>query len=61
MSKAETHKHHLYTLYALAAVDEAVKDAGLQLEAPDRYSIGVIWGADDGGVSAFEEQYADYL
>src|ERR1700743_3374189 len=34
----------LFTQYAFAATDEAIKDSGFDLEKMDPFDVGVIWG-----------------
>src|SRR5690554_2071628 len=34
-----------FAQYALVASDEAIKDAGIDLEGIDKLRVGVIWGA----------------
>lgn len=58
--KAEARKYDAFTQYALVAVDEAVKTSGINFDALNKDRIGVIWASGDGGVSTFEEQFAEY-
>lgn len=58
--KNDIRKYDLFAQYALVAVDEAVTHAGISFEALNRDRIGVIWGAGDGGLTTFEEQYTEY-
>lgn len=50
----------LYSMYAMVAADEAVKDAGLDSEALDKNRIGVIFAAGIGGLHTFEEEAGYY-
>ncbi len=43
-SKNESRKYDLFTQYAIAAADEAIKNAELDLAQLNRNRIGVIWG-----------------
>ena len=45
-----------FTQYALVAAGEALKDSGLDMDAVDPYSVGVIWASGQGGLQSFEEQ-----
>ncbi|WP_233375853.1 beta-ketoacyl-ACP synthase II [Maribellus sp. CM-23] len=54
--KSEVRKMDLYTLYALAATDEGIKDSGLDLDACDRNKIGVILATGIGGMQTFEDE-----
>jgi len=40
--------------------DEAIKNANINFDTLNRNRIGVIWGAGDGGVSTFEEQFGEF-
>ncbi|CAN5802080.1 beta-ketoacyl-ACP synthase II [soil metagenome] len=63
IEKKEIKKYDLYTQYAIAATDQAIKDAGLDFNAmavTERYEIGVIWASGNGGISTFEEQLKDF-
>ena len=63
MDKKEIKKYDLFTQYAIAATDEAIKDAGLDFAAmqeQDRYEIGVIWASGNGGIGTFEEQLREF-
>src|ERR1700712_4612276 len=47
IEKKEIKKYDLFTQYAIAAADEAIKNAGLDFKTmpeEERYDIGVIWG-----------------
>lgn len=58
--KNEIRKYDLFSQYALVAADEAVKNANINFDTLNKKRIGVIWGAGDGGVSTFEEQYGEF-
>ncbi len=63
IDKKEIKKYDLYTQYAIAATDEAIKDAGLDFEKmpeTERYEVGVIWASGNGGISTFEEQLREF-
>jgi len=63
IDKKEIKKYDLFTQYAIAACDQAIRDAGLdfsQLDEATRYEVGVIWGSGNGGIGTFEEQLKDY-
>jgi 3-oxoacyl-[acyl-carrier-protein] synthase II len=63
LDKKEIKKYDLFTQYAIAASDQAIKDAGLDFEAmdeKDRYEIGVIWATGKGGISTFESQLKEF-
>ncbi len=56
VEKKEVRKHDPYTLYAFAAVAQAVEDSGLDLESMNKDRAGVIWGAGIGGLQTFYEE-----
>jgi 3-oxoacyl-[acyl-carrier-protein] synthase II len=58
--KNEARKYDLFSQYALVSADEAVKNAHIDFSALNRNRIGVIWGAGDGGLSTFEEQFGEF-
>ena len=63
VEKKELRKYDLFTQYAIAATDEAVKDAGLDFAAmpqQDRFEVGVIWASGNGGIGTFEEQLQEF-
>ncbi len=64
LEKKEIRKYDLFTLYALAASDQALKDAGLDynsLSQAERETTGVIWASGNGGIGTFEEQVREYV
>ncbi len=63
IDKKEIKKYDLFTQYAIAATDEAIKDAGLDfttMSEEERYEIGVIWASGNGGIGTFEEQLREF-
>jgi 3-oxoacyl-[acyl-carrier-protein] synthase II len=60
LDKADIRKTDPFTQYALAAADEAMKDAGLDMSKIDPFDAGVIWGSGQGGMQTFEEQVREY-
>lgn len=63
IDKKELKRFDTFTQYAIAATDEAIKDAGLDFEhmrETDRYEVGVIWATGNGGISTFEEQLKEF-
>jgi 3-oxoacyl-[acyl-carrier-protein] synthase II len=61
--KKDIRKYDLFTQYAVAATDEAIKDAGLNFEGlndSERAKIGVIWASGYGGISTFEQQLQEF-
>lgn len=63
IDKKEVKKYDLYTQYAIAASDQAIKDSGLDFEnmaETERYEVGVIWASGNGGIGTFEQNLKDY-
>ncbi len=60
IEKSDIRKYDLFTQYALVATAEAVTNAGIDFNELNKDRIGVIWASGDGGVSTFEEQFAEY-
>ena len=46
----------LFTVYAMIAADEAIKDAGFDIEKQDLDRTGVIWASGIGGLRSLEEE-----
>ncbi|RZL48964.1 MAG: beta-ketoacyl-[acyl-carrier-protein] synthase II [Pedobacter sp.] len=64
IDKKEIKKYDLFTQYAIAATDQAIKDASLdftQMSEVERYEVGVIWATGNGGISTFEEQLKEFI
>ncbi len=63
VEKKEARKYDLFTQYAIAAADEAIKDAKLDFAAmpqEERFDVGVIWASGNGGIGTFEEQLKEF-
>lgn len=63
LEKKEVRKYDLFTQYAIAASDQAVRDAGLDstiLTKALRMETGVIWASGNGGIGTFEEQVKQF-
>lgn len=60
MERKEARKYDLYTQYAFASTDQAVKNSGLDLDKIDHDRAGVIWGAGIGGLQTFFEEVRAY-
>jgi 3-oxoacyl-[acyl-carrier-protein] synthase II len=60
IDRKEARKMDLYGQYALIAADEAVIDAGFNLEKINKNKIGVIWGGGIGGLKAFSDEVANF-
>jgi 3-oxoacyl-[acyl-carrier-protein] synthase II len=60
MERKEIRKYDLYTQYAFASTDQAIKDSKLDLEKIDGDRVGVIWGAGIGGLETFFKECRAY-
>jgi len=56
LEKSEARKMDAFVQYALAVMDECLKDAALDLTAFDLGKFGVIWGTGIGGIQTFEDE-----
>ncbi len=61
IDKSEARRMDPFSHYALIAADEAVKDAGLDLEKINKDKVGVIWGSGNGGFSTFQDQVSEFV
>ncbi|GAA4456349.1 beta-ketoacyl-ACP synthase II [Nibrella saemangeumensis] len=58
--RQDARKMDPFAQYALIVGDEAVRDAGLDLETINLDKAGVIWGSGIGGLKTFEEEVKAY-
>jgi len=58
--RKEARKLDLYTMYALIASDEAIRDSGIDLEKIDHDRVGVIFGSGIGGFSTVYTELIDF-
>lgn len=64
IEKKEIRKYDLYAQYALAASDQAIRDAGLDFSTMTKeelYEAGVIWGSGIGGMNTFQQQLEEFF
>ncbi len=59
--KSESRRYDRFTSYALVAVEEAIKNGGIDFESLDRNRVGVIWGSGNGGIETFTEEMIDFV
>ena len=59
--KNEARKYDLFTQYAVAAAEEAIKNAGLDFDKLNKNKIGVIWGSGNGGIQTFQDQLEEFF
>lgn len=57
----EARKYDLYVQYAVAAAQEAILHAAINLETINKNKIGVIWGSGNGGITTFQEQVIHFV
>ncbi|MBK5202471.1 MAG: beta-ketoacyl-ACP synthase II [Prolixibacteraceae bacterium] len=60
MNKKEARKCDLYSLYAIAAAQEAFNDSGINLETLNKERAGVIWGVGIGGGGTFFDEVRSF-
>ncbi len=60
MDKKESRHMDPFCQYGILAADEAIKDAGLDLEKINKDKVGVIWGSGNGGIYTFENEVLEF-
>ena len=58
--RKEARKLDRFAQYALVSSSEAIEDSGLDLEAIDKFRVGVIWGAGIGGLETFQTEVLNF-
>jgi len=61
--KKDIRKYDLFSQYAVAATEEAVKSGNIDFASfshEEKLDTGVIWASGNGGISTFEEQAAEF-
>ncbi|MFY7729209.1 MAG: beta-ketoacyl-ACP synthase II [Flavobacterium sp.] len=56
IDRKEARKMDRYAQYAMVASEEAVNDAGFNMDTLDKDRVGVIWGSGIGGLETFQEE-----
>jgi 3-oxoacyl-[acyl-carrier-protein] synthase II len=56
----EIRQYDAFSLYALYAVDEALRNGNISFEGLNKDRIGVIWGSGNGGIQTFQDQMMEY-
>lgn len=56
----EVRQYDAFSLYALYAVDEALRNGNIDFEGLNKDRIGVIWGSGNGGIQTFQEQMKEF-
>ncbi len=49
-----------FSQFAMVAVEEAVQNAGINLEEIDKERVGVIWGSGIGGLKTFQDECTNF-
>ncbi len=60
IDRKEARKMDPNTQYGMVTGDEAIKDAGLDLEKVNKDRIGVIWGSGIGGFTTFQNEVVGF-
>lgn len=60
IDRKESRKLDKYSLFALIATDEAIKDSALDLDSIDKERVGVILGTGIGGIETLCDEFKDY-
>lgn len=60
IDRREHRRMDKFTHYALVASEEAIKDAGLDLDKINKDRVGVIWGAGIGGLKSFQDEVSGF-
>lgn len=60
MEKSEVRKMDLFAQYAMAVIDECMKDSTIDLNKTDLDRVGVIWGTGIGGIGTFEDEMIEF-
>ena len=58
--RKEVRKLDRFSQYAMVSSDEAIIDSGLDLDAIDKFRVGVVWGAGIGGLETFQNEVLNF-
>jgi 3-oxoacyl-[acyl-carrier-protein] synthase II len=56
LDRKEARKMDPNTQYAMVVSEEAIQDAGIDLDQVDKDEVGVIWGSGIGGLKTFQDE-----
>ena len=59
--RKEVRRLDMFTVYALVATEEAVRDSGMDLDKVDHDRVGVIFGSGIGGFGTFHDELKSYI
>jgi 3-oxoacyl-[acyl-carrier-protein] synthase II len=60
MDRKEARKLDRFSQFAVVCADEAVKDAGIDLETINKDKVGVIWASGIGGLGTFYDEVMNF-
>jgi 3-oxoacyl-[acyl-carrier-protein] synthase II len=60
LEKSEARKTDLFSQYAIASVEECIKDAGIDFTKINQHKAGIIWGTGIGGIETFENEVISF-
>ncbi|MFY0690114.1 MAG: beta-ketoacyl-ACP synthase II [Cyclobacteriaceae bacterium] len=60
IDRKESRKMDPNTQYGMVVGEEAIQDSGIDLEAIDKDSVGVIWGSGIGGLKSFQDEVVNF-
>ena len=58
--RKEARKLDRFAQYAMVSSDQAIADAGIDLDEVDKFRVGVIWGAGIGGLETFQDEVINF-
>ena len=58
--RKEARKLDRFAQYAMVSSDQAIADAGVDLNTVDKFRVGVIWGAGIGGLETFQDEVINF-
>jgi len=58
--RKEARKLDRFAQYAMVSSDQAIADAGFDMDTVDKFRIGVIWGAGIGGLETFQDEVLNF-
>jgi 3-oxoacyl-[acyl-carrier-protein] synthase II len=60
MDRKEARKMDRYAQFAMVASDQAIADAGLNMDTLNKDKVGVIWSSGIGGLTTFYEEVSSF-
>ncbi|WP_031426588.1 beta-ketoacyl-ACP synthase II [Flavimarina sp. Hel_I_48] len=58
--RKEARKLDRFAQYAMVSSDQAIADAGFDMDTVDKFRVGVIWGAGIGGLETFQDEVLNF-